>query len=618
MIEAVADVLALPHGQLVVSAPTGVGKSFALLIPAIASERRCIFLTGTKALQDQLAGTDLPFLAAEMGDPTLTYAVLKGQSNYLCLQRLGEAMGDGTLLQSLSNPDAELQRIAEWSKTTATGDLSEINVTAPTRKAITIEADGCPGQRKCPRGAECFVIGARHRARTARIVVTNMAIFGVDIATEGALLGSYDVVIVDEAHKLEDAVAGTLGNEISAGELMRLSAELRRIDTTNQALLADLAAAGDDLAAAMARAVTDAVLLDYPLPDVLQSQLIRTRDLLDEALEVIETHGTWLTTPSGHADFEGNNPPVQRLWQKTQGLRARVSTSLFPTEDDACFVDADKLRIVPLDVSERLAADAWAGRVVIHASATVPTNHEARIGLTDARRLTVESPFDFERNAVLYLAKDDVPNVNDREWGKIAYPRMSQLIEAAGGRTLALFSSYRAMREAADAVRRRGLRVPIYTQDDGTKNDLIARLKTDRCAVFATQGFYEGVDVPGEALSLVIIDRIPFPHRNDPLNTARSRVTDGGWFNVDLPRATTLLTQAVGRLIRTSSDRGVVAIFDNRLFVKYQGYGGHVVAQLPAMRRTGDIDVAADWLRKVTSPPDQLSDADQLDLVGAW
>jgi ATP-dependent DNA helicase DinG len=593
MAELVAEAIQ-SEKHVVVQAGTGTGKSLAYLVPAILSGRHVVVATATKALQDQLATKDLPFLDQHLGQP-FEWAILKGRSNYLCLQRLREATakGDGQLQLDDLAPTvrAEIARLATWATSTGTGDQAELSWAPNPRawEAVSVSAEQCPGAARCPLGEPCFAEAARRRAAEADVLVVNTHLYGMHVASGGVLLPEHDVVVFDEAHQLEDTISSTAGLRISAGRFSAVAASVRAI-VDDDGLAGAIAGAGADLAAALAPLAGRRIAL--PMPDALVDALAAGRRHLDVAQEALRNI----------------DPPLVDAQQRK--LRAqRASTSLTNDLDKAMDVPPQHvawvagpdhqpaLEVAPIDVGPLLDAAVWGVRTAVLTSATIPLGLPRRVGLDEdaVDVLDVGSPFDYDANALLYCAAH-LPDPRHATFAAKVHDELEALVLAAGGRTLALFTSWRAMREAAEALRGR-LPFRILTQDELPKPALVEAFSTDESScLFATAGLFQGIDVPGASLSLVTIDRIPFPRPDDPLLEARRELAGSSAFQVvDLPRASTLLAQAAGRLIRNATDRGVVAVFDPRL--AKAAYRWDVVRALPPMRRTKHRDEAERFLR---------------------
>ncbi len=587
----------------VIRAGTGTGKTLAYLIPSIVSGNSTVVVTATKALQDQLAHKDLPFLELHLDTPSgtpFTWAVLKGRSNYLCRQRVAEIGGlpsaDRVQL-SLEGIDdegrAEVERLAEWADTTISGDLTELDwsPSESTIRAVTVSSDECPGAAQCPQGESCFAEFARFNAASADVIVVNAHLYGLNVAADGALLGDHDVVIFDEAHVLEDVMSDTVGVELSAGRLARVATAVRRI-VVDPDLDADLSSQADDLTALLEPYAGERIL--PPLPAAMTELLSNVRSSQNRALTLVS-----------ELSIDDVDAQQRRLRAQVTLTRAidTLDRFLSPSTADVIFVSgapgSRRLELAPLDVGPTLADGVWSQRTAILTSATVPMNLADRIGLEGADFVDVGSPFDYESNSLLYCAMH-LPQPNDPGFRPAMHDDLEQLISAAEGKTLALFTSWSAMDEAADAMRER-LPFRILTQRDLPKPALIREFTTDEdSCLFATAGLFQGIDVPGRALSLVVIDRIPFPRPDDPLLGARRElIGQRAFMEIDLPRAATMLAQASGRLIRSDNDRGVVAVMDRRLGTAR--YRWDIISALPPMRRTRERAEAEALLRTIAN-----------------
>jgi ATP-dependent DNA helicase DinG len=587
--------------HLVVQAGTGTGKTLAYLVPAITSGARTVVATATKALQDQLATKDLPFLDAALPN-TFEWAVLKGRSNYVCLQRLDEVQqsgDDGQLeLEGMaSNVREEIRRIARWARRTSSGDGAELTW-APsdaTWRAVSVGSDECPGAARCPKGSSCFAERARWRATEADVIVVNTHLYGLHVGSGGAILPEHDVVVFDEAHVLEDVMSDTIGVQIAPGRFVTLAGVVRRI-LDDPPLLAGVIELADELREALGPFAGQRLAVPYP--DTVQEALAEARLRLDRVLRAL------LSVEPATEDAEQRKLRAQLL---TGRAIEQLDLALREHDGYVDFVSGStelpRLEIAPLDVAPILAEEVWKEHRAILTSATIPSSLPTRVGLPADRVdiADVGSPFDYEHQGLLYCALH-VPDPRADGYRDAVHDELAALINAAGGRTLALFTSWKAMDAAAAAVRER-VDVPILTQRDLPKPALVARFARDEATcVFATAGFFQGVDVPGRTLSLVVVDRLPFPRPDDPLLSARrERLGPAAFGEIDLPRAAMLLAQAAGRLIRNSTDRGVVAVLDRRLGAAR--YRWDIVRALPPMRRTRDRAEVEAFLRQITARP---------------
>jgi ATP-dependent DNA helicase DinG len=575
--------------HLAVQAGTGTGKTLAYLVPAVLARKKTIVATATKALQDQLAGKDLPFLQRHLPEP-FEWAILKGRSNYLCMQRLSElastdSSGEQLGLDGVAEraPKDELVALARWASTTETGDRAELDVEPSERawSAVSVSARECPGASRCPSGGICFAEGARLRANEADVVVVNLHLYGLDIAAGGVILPDHDVVIIDEAHQLEEIVSATSGVDLTGGRFTDLARRTRGVIADDQ-----IPAGVDDAG----RLLTDALRphrdqrIRGALPDALAGAISVARGRVERALAAARA------VPADAP--EESRSRALRLQQSAGALLEDLGAVEQVTASQVMWVEGPEanpvLRVAPLDVAGLLQDALWDKRPAVLTSATLPARLPDRLGIPHAEvtELDVGSPFDYQANALLYCAAH-LPDPRASTYLDAMITELGELITAAGGRTLALFTSFRVLDEAAAVLQMR-LDLPILTQRDMPKARLLEQFSNDEATcLFATMGFWQGVDVPGAALSLVAIDRIPFARPDEPLLQARRERAGADAFNlIDLPRATTLLAQGVGRLIRSATDHGVVAVLDPRLATA--GYRWDVVRSLPPMRRTKD------------------------------
>jgi ATP-dependent DNA helicase DinG len=577
--------------HLVVQAGTGTGKTLAYLVPAIASGSRVVVATATKALQDQLAGKDLPFLQRVMATP-FDWAVLKGRSNYVCLQRLRELHAEGAGQLELEGLSAtireELTRIATWVGTTETGDAAELDWSPSDTawRSVSVGSDECPGNERCPLGDACFAEAARARAAVADVVVVNTHLYGLHVGSGGVILPPHDVVVFDEAHVVEDIMSDTVGAQLAPGRFVTLGGTVRRI-LDDPGLVASVLDIADVLRQAIAPFAGQRLPVPYPAP--VQEALVDARARLDRVSAAL----TAIQTPV--EDAKQRKLRAQLLVGRSV---EQLDLALREHEGYVDFVSGTtehpRLEIAPLDVGPTLRDGVWSERTAILTSATIPSSLPARLGLPAPRTdvADVGSPFDYEHHALLYCAMH-LPDPRDARYRDAVHDELVALITAAGGRTLALFTSYKAMDLAAAAVRER-VDQPILTQRDLPKQALVKRFAADEATcVFATAGFFQGIDVPGRTLSQVVVDRLPFPRPDDPLLSARRELLGSRAFGeIDVPRAAMMLAQAAGRLIRSADDRGVVAVLDRRLGTAR--YRWDIVKALPPMRRTRErADVEA-------------------------
>ena len=580
MCRAVAEAVATGT-HLVVQAGTGTGKSLAYLVPAALSGKKVVIATATKALQDQLAEKDLPQVDAGLGLPApLDFAVLKGRSNYVCRQRVAE-VGSGGIQAELGDQGAgradepeplqrvdeaevgsgagggappegiveEVRQLVAWSQTSQTGDRADLSFEPSDRawNMVSVGPRECPGAYNCPSGGRCFAEAARERASVADIVVVNTHLYGAHLASGGVVLPEHDVVIFDEAHELEEVMTSSLGVEVTPGRFRSLVTSARSLVEPRDAdLLDSLGSVGDQLGALLGDRVGTRVLHDDARPPVDDRELA---ELLARAAETSRRVTDALRRGGAQRSFlaedGGAEPDPDRASRKTRTLQAAVHLAedlhRFETRSDGevAWVDGTRrnvrLRLSPIDVGPVLSAMLWGDITSVLTSATIPPRIVERVGLEafPTEELNVGSPFDYRAHALLYVARH-LPDRRAAGAEEALHEELAQLLEAAGGRTLALFTSKRAT-EAAAAALEPELPYTVLLQGDLPKSRLLEAFASDETScLFATMGFWQGVDIPGRALSLVTIDKLPFPRPDDPLLQARrgpgrwARLLSGG------------------------------------------------------------------------------------------
>lgn len=587
--------------HLIVEAGTGTGKSLAYLVPAVLSGRKVLVATATKALQDQLADKELPHLHAAT-DRGFSWAVLKGRNNYVCRQRVGEYDRNQATLDGLSTSvDDEVSRLVVWADTTETGDRAELDFepTAAAWSAVSVSSRECPGRSKCPQGDNCLAEAARTRAADANVIVVNTHLLGLNLYTEGAILPPVDVIIIDEAHQLEDVITSTCGWSLGAG---RFSAVARSV----KAILADddLVDGLEDVGALVGEAL--APLVGKRLAAGALTSAGEAADLADalnlgrERVNVVVS--TLRELPNGKdPDADARR---DRAVQLTSGLLEDLTHDHSVSDSQVMWVEdafrSPILRVAPLDVGKVLGPTLWDRTPTVLTSATIPSQLAENLGLTndDVTAIDVPSPFDYANQGLLYCARH-LPEPRAPDYEDELLKEMERLMVASGGRTLGLFTSWRRMEAAADHLVGR-LPTRVFTQRDLPKPALIEAFTNDEeSSLLATIGFWQGIDVPGRSLSLVTIDRLPFPRPDDPLLEARRENAGPASFRlIDLPRATTLLAQGAGRLIRSIHDEGVVAVLDQRLATK-RSYRWEFISAMPPFERTSDPEVTLARLREL-------------------
>ncbi len=617
MAERVASALAARE-SLVVEAGTGTGKTFAYLVPALLSGARVLISTGTRTLQDQLFSKDLPLVAAALGRPARV-ALLKGRGNYLCRYRLerSEEAAEQLALMTGAVPRANashsmLARIQRWARTTQRGDLAEVRGLADTHPVwgqVTSTRESCLGVR-CPEISRCHVALARREALEADIVIVNHHLLLADLALKedgfGDLLGSADAVILDEAHQIPDLATQFFGANVSSRQVETLMKDVR-LELTAQAV----------------RSAQDVLQQVRAAEDALQG--------LRAALPGAAGRLAWT------ADSAGLGAPVHALLQALEALAAVIGAAdeqgaLAPHAERAAELAANLARIaavdelegartlevtargvtlslMPFDISVRFRSLVQARRGAwIFTSATLSVGEEfghftGRLGLAQAPTLKIDSPFDHERQSLLYLPAG-LPEPACAGYVAAVIDTAMPLIEAAGGGAFVLFTSHRALSQGAALLRARWTQAApyrLFVQGEAPRERLLQEFRADGNGVLlGTASFWEGVDVKGEALRLVVIEKLPFASPEDPLVRARIEhlTASGGnaFRDYQLPEAALALKQGAGRLIRSEDDYGVVVICDPRMVGR--AYGRVFLAALPAMSVTQEREEALRFLRR--------------------
>ena len=637
--------------HVAVQAGTGTGKSLAYLVPAVryamTTENTVVVATATIALQRQLIDRDLPRLVTALA-PLLgrepEFAILKGRRNYLCLhrQRGGAADDPQDLLfdPTDSGPASPLgrqvKRLHEWAEQTTTGDRDELVPGVPEAawRQVSVSAQECIGAQRCPYGSRCFAERARDTAAQAHIVVTNHALLAIDATSDIDVLPEHDVVIIDEAHDLVDRVTSATAGELSGPGTDAAARRCARL-TDSAAEENSAAAVADGLRQAAAALTVD--LGDAPagrmdrLSDALAATLSSVRDAASACTDAIRA-----SAPAGEEDPQRMAMARMTLaaLDELQRTASRVLDAFgadITTRDEVVWLDrpfiedarrAPTLRVAPLEVGHVLRTRLFGQRTVALTSATLALGGSftplalqwglPAAGQDEGENLTwtgmdVGSPFDHPRSGILYVARHLPPPGRD-QLPEAYLTELEELIEAAGGRTLGLFSSMRAAKEAAGALRDR-IGFPLLCQGDDVTAQLVRQFAAEEpTCLFGTLSLWQGVDVPGNSLQLVVIDRIPFPRPDDPLASARQRAVaargGNGFMTVAASQAALLLAQGAGRLLRTMTDRGVVAVLDPRLMTAR--YGDFLRASLPPFWTTADPALVRAALRRLaaaSSPP---------------
>ncbi|MGN9795425.1 ATP-dependent DNA helicase [Streptomyces sp. OZ13] len=609
MAEAVAEAID-DDSHLLVQAGTGTGKSLGYLVPALAHGERVVVATATLALQRQLVERDLP-RTVEALHPLLRrrpeFAMLKGRSNYLCLHRLHEGMpqdDDEGLFDQFeaaaptSKLGKDLLRMRDWADETETGDRDDLTPGVSDRawNQLSVSSRECLGASKCAYGAECFAEMARERAKLADVVVTNHALLAID-AIEGApVLPQHEVLIVDEAHELVSRVTGVATGELTPGQVNR--AVRRAAKLVNEKAADALQTAAESFEKLMELALPGRL---EEIPEDLGYALMALRDA---ARTVITAIGA--TRDKSVQDENAVRKQALAAVENVHAVAERISHG---SEYDVVWYERHdrfgaSLRVAPLSVSGLLREKLFSERSVVLTSATLKLGGDfngvgASLGLAPEgiggedvpqwKGLDVGSPFDYPKQGILYVARHLTTPGREGSRGDMM-DELAELVEAAGGRTLGLFSSMRAAQAAAEELRGR-LDKPILLQGEETLGELIKTFAGDaETCLFGTLSLWQGVDVPGPGCQLVVMDRIPFPRPDDPLMSARQKAVEeaggNGFMAVAATHAALLMAQGAGRLVRATGDRGVVAVLDPRL--ANARYGSYLRASLPDFWYTTD------------------------------
>lgn len=656
MAEAVAAAMRTRE-HLLVQAGTGTGKSLAYLIPALLHRRPVVVSTATLALQAQLVRRDLPRLVEVMRTTTgrnPSFAILKGRNNYACKHRLGDGAptdaGDGLFdvaaAQVPTSPlGKEVLRARQWAEESETGDRDDLlpGVSDRAWAQVSVGSRECLGATKCPSGADCFAERARFEAAEADVVITNHALLAIDALENIPVLPEHDVVVIDEAHELVDRVSAVATSELSVGIIERAARVSTKVG--EQRAVDILAGMADGIAATLDNVAPGP--LD-PVPPLLAAELAAVREA---------ARGVMVSISSSKDDAPEEVLAKRIARTACEELMTTADRLATPSEYDVAWLSLEDrrgrvLRVAPLSVSGLLREALFGTRTVVLTSATLaiggnfdlaargvglspadsaaarsadrpvePAEETTRPDLDDGgddgevekppplwRGLDVGSPFDYPRQGILYIARHLPPPGRDG-LSPEACAELIELVEAAGGRTLGLFSSRRAAEAAAAEVRTR-IGTPVLCQGEATLPELVTAFTADPAAsLFGTLSLWQGIDVPGNSCQLVVIDRIPFPRPDDPLASARARAADragaNGFMSVYAASAAVKLAQGAGRLIRSAADRGVVAVLDPRLFTAR--YGRFLTASLPPFWHTTDPRVVRQALERLTAAAEEAT-----------
>ena len=631
MAEAVANALSDRH-HLLVQAGTGTGKSLAYLVPALVHGKKVLVATATLALQRQLVERDLPRVKEALEKELqreISFAVYKGVGNYLCLQKMNadDGTADSELLVEISSLEKDARRLRDWAaKPGISGDRDDApDVDRRVWLANSTSGRECVGADECRFGSECFAVNAKAKAQTADIVVTNHTLLAIEIVDSHPILPERDAVILDEAHEFMDRTTQAVTEELTSGRVSRAATMVRR---HMPGKLADaFVKAADGFAEAM-----EEYGLDYrtrsdderklsELPNSLAAPVRKIKEAAEAVIAFINSDSE-IVDPDSLADRA-------RVKGAVNEVKTTATKMMRMGEGQVLWYEPtfSTLYLAPLAVSHVLRENLFTKSPVIATSATLTvgksfdpiarslgiltttddeaeSNDEWSVDPANVQMLDVGSPFDFANQGMLYLPRD-LPEPGRDGPSKEALVELGELIDAAGGRTLALFSSWRGVEMADEHLRRvlAELPISIITQKRGDSvGALVEKFAQDPTSILlGTLSLWQGVDVPGPSCTLVAIDRIPFPRPDDPVMSARAAEADAaggsGFMQVSLPRAALLLAQGTGRLIRSVDDRGVVAILDSRIVNKR--YGSILLNSMPPLWRTSDGATVRESLKRL-------------------
>ncbi|MFY8211994.1 MAG: ATP-dependent DNA helicase [Candidatus Nanopelagicus sp.] len=634
MAEAVANALNDRH-HLLVQAGTGTGKSLAYLVPALVHGKKVLVATATLALQRQLVERDLPKIKAALDKELkrdISFAIYKGVGNYICLQKLNNSPDDpeAQAILEVSTLESDAKRLRTWAQSKgASGDRDDApDVDARVWHASSVSGRECIGADECPSGSKCFAALAKAKAQTADIVVTNHTLLAIEIVDSHPILPERDAIVLDEAHEFSDRTIGAVTEELTAPRVSRAAVMARKhmpgkVSDSFVKASEKFSAAVADYALDVKSDPSKAGRLEI-VPKELESSMRKIKEAIAGILQLI-TADEQIIDPNSMAERA-------RVKGALNEINQTITKLLKPGGSHVLWFEPtfSTLYLAPLSVSDVLRKNLLTKTPVIATSATLTVGKSfdsiaKSIGFVvgqseededsssedsqdmdpaNLKILDVGSPFDFANQAMLYLPKD-LPEPTREGPAKEALVELGELIAAAGGRSLALFSSWRGV-EAADEHLRKvlaDLALPIITQRRG---DAVAPLvekfsKDEKSVLLGTISLWQGIDVPGPSCTLVAIDRIPFPRPDEPVLAARAAQADAaggsGFMQISLPRAALLLAQGTGRLIRSLDDRGVVAILDSRIVNKR--YGSILLNSMPPFWRTNDGEVIKEALRRL-------------------
>ena len=605
--------------HLAVQAGTGTGKSLAYLVPAIRHAHNTgstiIVSTATIALQRQLVERDLPRLVDAL-EPIMerkpTFAIMKGRNNYVCLNKVAQAgfEPDETLLEDeeVSWTGKHVKRVFEWADETETGDRDDLSPGVPDLawRQVSVTSRECLGASRCPQGEDCFAELAKQKAAQVDIVVTNHALLAIDAAAETDILPEHDVVIVDEAHELDARITSVSTAEINARAIKMAANRAKSLGAEGKDVrLGELA---DDFAVFIGTYESGRwVDMDEPSKnqlDGLATAIIDCKTAVSRPSE-----GEAANDPEKFAERQNLTNHLSEMAETIHRILEVFDTDDAAEQDDVVWVDDTSLAVAPLSVADLLRDNLFGENTVVLTSATLALGGRfdvmaAQWGMPKGTwdSMDAGTPFNPAKSGILYVASH-LPAPGRDGLADETLAEMKDLIMAAGGRTLGLFSSRRAAEQAAEKLR---MQVPfeIFVQGQDTTGALVEKFsKHENSCLFGTLTLWQGVDVPGPACSLVLIDRIPFPRPDQPLLQARTDAANAagrsGFMEVSATHAALLMAQGAGRLLRATTDRGVVAVLDNRLETKR--YGGFLKNSMPRFWTTTDPRVVRGALKRLVA-----------------
>jgi ATP-dependent DNA helicase DinG len=607
MAQAIADAISTQH-DLIVEAGTGTGKTFAYLVPAVCSGRKVIISTGTKNLQDQLFHRDIPLVRQALNIP-VSCALLKGRGNYLCLHRLRTTAELAPQQETHLIP--QLQQLQSFAKQTTRGDIAECDAIPegdPLWFRVTSTADNCLGA-ECQDYQACFVLQARREAQAADLVVINHHLLLSDMALSeegfGELLPAADIFVVDEAHQLSEVASQFFGIGISTQQFVDLATDVQRtyVQEINETRDIELLCQHLGKAARDLRLVFGMDLRRGPWHEIQNNTNVQTT--LNQLLAVNDDLKNQLQPLIERSkDMENAYQRCVALSSRLQEVTAQIQTGQIQWYE--VHRRSVSFHITPLDIAPSFTEHKLRkGGNWIFTSATLTVDRRfdhfsRRLGLSDTPSLQFDSPFDFEHQALMYLPKG-LPDPNSPTYIDAVVRIAKQVLQASAGRAFLLFTSHRALRLAEQALRG-SIEFPLLVQGEAPRDHLLASFRrTPHAVLLGTSSFWEGVDVRGEALSCVIIDKLPFATPSDPVLQARLENLRGQGLNpfmhYQLPTAVITLKQGVGRLIRDASDRGVLVLCDPRL--RSKAYGRIFLQSLPRMPITDSVEAVKTFFQPV-------------------